>query len=221
MIDPGHGGHDPGAIGNKGTYEKDVTLDIGRRLAQHISRYPRLDAKLTREIDEFLPLRERVARGQAAKADLFISLHADSAPNAQARGLSAYTLSDQATDKFSRELAQRENFADKFGGIDLTEADQNVAAILMDLATHQARDNALRAKTKLVRGIQGSWPLLENPLRAANFAVLRAPDVPSVLIETGFLSNHKDEAMLRQPTEREKIARLLARELKPILEIGI
>ena len=217
MIDPGHGGHDPGAIGRGGTYEKDITLDIGRRLAQHVAGQPRVNARLTRERDEFLPLGERVARGRAAKADLFISIHADSAPNPQARGLSAYTLSDRATDDFSRQLAQQENLADKIGGVNLAQADQEVAAILMDFSTRQARDTAQRTKVSLVRGVGREWRLLNNPLRAANFAVLRAPDVPSILIETGFLSNGQDEAILRQPMQREKIARLLARELTGIL----
>lgn len=217
MIDPGHGGHDPGAIGRGGTYEKDITLDIGRRLAQHVAGQPQMNAKLTRENDEFLPLGERVARGRQAKADMFISIHADSAPNPTARGLSAYTLSDHATDAFSKQLAQRENLADQIGGVDLSDADAQVAAILMDMATHQARDTAQRTKVSLVRGVGREWRLLNNPLRAANFAVLRAPDVPSILIETGFLSNSQDEAILRQPMQREKIARLLARELTGIL----
>ncbi|MGB4100366.1 MAG: N-acetylmuramoyl-L-alanine amidase [Alphaproteobacteria bacterium] len=217
MIDPGHGGHDPGAVGRGGTYEKDITLDIGRRLAQHIAGQPRLTARMTRERDEFLPLGERVARGRAAKADLFISLHADSAPNQTARGLSAYTLSDRATDDFARQLAQQENLVDKIGGVNLAQADQEVAAILMDFSTRQARDTAQRTKVNLVRGVGREWRLLDNPLRAANFAVLRAPDVPSILIETGFLSNIQDEAILRQPMQREKIARLLARELTGIL----
>lgn len=217
MIDPGHGGHDPGAIGRGGTYEKDITLDIGRRLAQHVAGQPQMNAKLTRENDEFLPLGERVTRGRNAKADMFISIHADSAPNPTARGLSAYTLSDHATDAFSKQLAQRENLADQIGGVDLSDADQHVAAILMDMATHQARDTAQRTKVSLVRGVGREWRLLNNPLRAANFAVLRAPDVPSILIETGFLSNSQDEAILRQPMQREKIARLLARELVGIL----
>lgn len=219
MIDPGHGGRDPGAIGAGGTYEKDITLDIGRRLAQHLAGQKQINAGLTRTIDEFLPLRARVEKGRAAKADFFISIHADSAPNPGARGFSAYTLSDQATDQFSKELAQRENLADKIGGVDLAATDQNVAAILMDLAARQAHDAAQRAKIKLVRGIGHEWRMLDNPLRAANFAVLRAPDVPSILIETGFLSNREDEAILRQPMQREKIARLLARELRNIITV--
>lgn len=217
MIDPGHGGRDPGAIGRSGTYEKDITLDIARRLAQHVSGKKRLNAKLTRDRDEFLPLAERVRLGRESRADLFISIHADSAPNPAARGLSAYTLSGNASDDFAKALARQENLADAVGGVDLGQTDEEVAAILMDLTARHARNAAQRARYALVQGIGKEWHLLENPLRSANFAVLRAPDMPSMLIESGFLSNSDDEALLRKPVMRDKIARLLAREVARIL----
>ncbi len=218
MIDPGHGGHDPGAIGVSGTLEKDVTLDIARKMQAALSRQPGIIAKLTRDRDEFLPLPERVLRAREAKADLFISVHADSAPTRSARGLSAYSLSDKGTDDFARELARRENSVDEIGGVPLKDTDADVAAILMDLTARHTRNAALKAKRRIVKGAGRDWLLLENPMRAANFAVLRAPDVPSLLIETGFLSSPKDEALLSNNRQRQKIAGILARELGGILQ---
>src|ERR1043166_7382037 len=217
MIDPGHGGHDPGAIGKHGTYEKHVTLDIASRIADLLSGNRQVTARLTRTDDMFLPLKERVMMARTVHADFFISIHADSAPTPSARGLSAYSLSQKASDAFSRELARRENSVDDLGGVDFTETDPDVAAILKDLTVRHTRNAALRAKKDIVRRIAGKWRLLENPLRSADFAVLRAPDVPSLLIETGFLSNAGDEKLLREPASREKIARYLAGELVGVL----
>jgi N-acetylmuramoyl-L-alanine amidase len=217
MIDPGHGGHDPGAIGLSGTHEKDVTLDIARRMADSLAGRPGVSVKLTRDEDIFLPLEERVRLGRDAGADLFLSIHADSAPNSAARGLSVYTLSEKATDTFSKLLADHENEADLMGGMGLPPADKEVTAILFDLAARQTRNTALHAKANFVEAMGRSWHLLERPMRAANFVVLRAPDVPSMLVETGFLSNPQDEKVLRQPLEREKIARLMAKDLANIL----
>ncbi len=221
MIDPGHGGHDPGAIGRTGTYEKHVTLDIARRMADAVSARPGLQAKLTRDEDVFLPLEERVRMGREAGADMFLSIHADSAPNTAARGLSVYTLSDKASDSFAKLLAEHENEADKMGGVDLPPADKEVTAILLDLTARRTRNTAQHAKSSFVQGVGRNWPLLERPMRAANFVVLRAPDIPSMLVETGFLSNPKDEAILRQPAEREKIARIMAKNLSGILDSSL
>jgi N-acetylmuramoyl-L-alanine amidase len=218
MIDPGHGGHDPGAIGVNGTHEKDVTLDIARRLADAIGAHPGVDAKLTRDEDIFLPLEERVRMGRDARADFFLSIHADSAPNHAARGLSVYTLSDKATDNFAKALADHENEADLMGGVDVPTVDKDVAAILFDLQARHARNTAQHVRSTFVQSVGRTWRLLESPMRAANFVVLRAPDVPSMLVETGFLSNSQDERVLRQPNEREKIARLMAKSLATILD---
>ena len=221
MIDPGHGGHDPGAIGHTGTHEKDITLDIARRMADALSGQPGITAKLTRDEDVFLPLEERVRVGREARADLFLSVHADSAPNSSARGLSVYTLSPKASDEFSKKLADRENDADMMGGMDLPPADKEVTAILMDLAARQTRNTAQHARASFVEAVGHNWHLLDRPMRAANFVVLRAPDVPSMLVETGFLSNPEDEQVLRQPQQREKIARLMARDLGTILNSSL
>ncbi len=217
MIDPGHGGHDPGAIGKSGLQEKDVTLDIARHMAAALKGRTDVNVKLTRERDAFLSLNERVWRGRDARADLFVSVHADSAPNKAARGLSVYTLSEKASDEFAHEIAEKENHADVVGGVDLSQADQEVAEILFDLAARRARNTAQRAKVNFVRAMGRRWQLLDRPMRAANFAVLRSPDVPSMLVETGFLSNLKDEKILRQPKQRQKIARIMAREIATLL----
>lgn len=217
MIDPGHGGNDPGAIGKHGTYEKDVTLDIARRVADNLNQGGNVIAKLTRKTDVFLPLKQRVSITREAKADLFISIHADSAPTQAARGLSVYSLSEKGTDRFARELAKRENSVDEVGGVDLKDTEPDVAAILLDLTARHTRNAALKAKKQIVRAMRGKWQLLDSPIRAANFAVLRAPDIPSILLETGFLSSIKDEALLRNAGQRQRIAGLLAKEMSSLL----
>jgi N-acetylmuramoyl-L-alanine amidase len=221
VIDPGHGGHDPGAIGRSGTFEKNVTLDIARHMADALSGQPGITAHLTRDEDVFLPLEERVRIGREAHADLFLSVHADSAPNTSARGLSVYTLSPKASDEFSKHLADHENQADMMGGMDLPPADKEVTSILMDLTARQTRNTAQHARASFVESVGQNWHLLDRPMRAANFVVLRAPDVPSMLVETGFLSNPEDEQVLRQPKQREKIARLMAKDLATILNSSL
>ncbi|GEO36647.1 N-acetylmuramoyl-L-alanine amidase [Skermanella aerolata] len=217
VIDPGHGGHDPGAIGVRGTLEKEITLDISREIARKLRGTRGVSVSLTRDDDIFLPLADRVAVAREAGADLFISIHADSAPNRDARGLSAYTLSDKASDDFSFALAKQENLADGAGGIDLRHTRPQVAAILSDLVARHTVSASLMAKSSLVEGAGRSLRLLDNPKRSANFAVLKAPDVPSVLIETGFLSNERDEELLRDRSQRRRIADVLSRELAGLL----
>ena len=218
MLDPGHGGRDPGATGLHGTHEKDVVLDIAKRMATLLKERTGVAVRLTREDDEFLPLLERVKRGRDAEADLFLSIHADSAPNSAARGLSVYTLSDKATDDFTAKLAHHENNADRMGGMDLPTDDKEVSAILMDLAARRAHDTAQHVRAAFVESVGKKWPLLERPMRAANFVVLRAPDMASMLVETGFLSNPKDEQNLRLPQQRDKIAQLMAHNIGGILD---
>ncbi|MGE4350676.1 MAG: N-acetylmuramoyl-L-alanine amidase [Bdellovibrionales bacterium] len=218
MIDPGHGGHDPGAIGLSGTKEKDIALDIARRMADTIGKQNDVRAELTRDSDEFLSLADRVRRGQAARADLFVSIHADSAPNHGARGLSAYTLSPKASDKFASLLADQENHADVIGGLNVQVEDEQVAAILFDLAARRTRNTAQRVKVGFIKGMGRRWRLLEQPMRSANFAVLRSPEIPSLLVETGFLSNRYDEAILTKASKRQKIADLMVNELSFLLK---
>ena len=213
MIDPGHGGHDPGAIGLTGTKEKDITLDIALRMNKIVAGEKGLQAGLTRQSDEFLSLGDRVKIGKESRADLFVSIHADSAPNHDARGLSAYTLSKKASDQFASLLADKENHADVIGGLDVAVDDQDVAAILFDLAARRTRNTAQRVKVGFIKGMGRRWKLLDQPMRSANFAVLRSPDVPSLLIETGFLSNKQDESILAKPDKRQQIAEFMVKEL--------
>lgn len=217
MLDPGHGGNDPGAIGTRGTFEKDVTLDIARSVARTLAERSGVAVKLTRRDDRFLALDDRVALARETGADLFVSIHADSAPNADARGLSAYILSDKASDAFASRLAQQENRADRFGKPGTMGGGRIVKDILLDLTARHTRHASLAARQLLVEGAGKELHLLDNPMRSANFAVLKAPDVPSVLVETGFLTNPKDEEILRDPTARRVVARVLAREIAAVL----
>ena len=163
VIDPGHGGHDPGAVGVRGTLEKEITLDISREIARKLRGTRGVSVKLTRDDDIFLPLADRVAVAREAGADLFISIHADSAPNREARGLSAYTLSDKASDDFSFALAKQENLADGAGGIDLRHTRPQVAAILSDLVARHTVSASLMAKSSLVEGAGRTSPPARQP----------------------------------------------------------
>ena len=199
-------------------YTDQVTEnDISREIARKLRGTRGVSVELTRDDDTFLPLADRVAIAREAGADLFISIHADSAPNRDARGLSAYTLSDKASDDFSFALAKQENLADGAGGIDLRHTRPLVAAILSDLVARHTVSASLMAKSSLVEGAGRALRLLDNPKRSANFAVLKSPDVPSVLIETGFLSNERDEELLRDQSQRRRIADVLSRELAEVL----
>lgn len=216
ILDPGHGGRDPGAIGVTGTEEKDVTLSICLGIRQMLAGHPDIRVFLTRDRDSYIPLPSRVAFAHEKNADLFISIHADAAPNRSARGLSAYTRAEKATDDFARRLADRENQVDAIYGFDAGATDKQTAAILIDLARRHGHNASLAAKRRIVTGVGNRVLLLENPMRAANFAVLRSPALPSVLIETGFLSNPQDEKILRSPKSRAELARYLADQIAPV-----
>ncbi len=213
VIDPGHGGVDPGAIGHSGIEEKGIVLEIARDFAAELARLSGAAVRLTRHSDVFLPLAERVAIAQALKADLLISVHADSCPEAGARGLSIYTLSEVASDRFAAALADHENRVDSLYGVNLHQVDKNVASILFDLARRETLNLSLAMQHRLISDLSGRTRLLERPARSANFAVLRSPSVPAMLIETGFLSNDADEALLRTQPYRQRLARLLAHGL--------
>ena len=218
VIDPGHGGRDPGAIGPGGTREKDVTLSVCLMLRDILMRSGNA-ILLTRDSDRSLSLTERVEIAHAHNADLFVSIHADAAPNVRARGLSAYTLSEEASDSLAKAIAEQENAVDQLYGMDLRDTDQHTAAILLDLALRIAREDSRRAQRQIVEGVAADWPLLENPRRSANFAVLRSGEIPSVLVETGFLSNPEDERLLADVGGRRRVAAALAREISAISQI--
>ena len=211
VIDPGHGGVDPGAIGVSGIYEKYITLAVARELKSVLEKNGRYKVYLTRDRDIFIRLRDRVAIGRQYNADLFISLHADSVGNPQLKGLSVYTLSQNASDSEAQALADKENKADLIAGIDLSHESADVANILIDLAQRETMNRSAGFAGGVVDEVGRETPLLGNTHRFAGFAVLKAPDVPSVLIELGYLSNETEERNLRQPEYRAKLAKGIAR----------
>lgn len=210
VIDPGHGGVDPGAISVSGIYEKHITLAAARALKEHLEATGRFKVMLTRDRDIFIRLRGRIERAREMKADLFISLHADTIRNSGVRGLSLYTLSERASDKEAAELAERENKADLIAGIDLTHESAEVTNILIDLAQRETMNQSAKLAALLVGELKGRVKILQNPHRFAGFAVLKAPDIPSVLIELGFLSNKHDERALTSTSHRRKLAQSIA-----------
>lgn len=213
VLDPGHGGKDPGAIGAyRKTYEKNITLAMGKEL-QKILRNKGYVVYLTRDTDIFIPLRQRIKIAQRYKADLFMSLHADSAANRNATGLSVYTLSDTASDKEAAALAERENKADIIGGIDLGGNTKEVNDILISLSQTDTRNKSSKYATYLVGEMAKCVKLVKNTHRFAGFAVLKAPDIPSVLLEMGYLSNRTEEANLQQPSYRNKLAQAAAKAI--------
>ncbi|MBR3661727.1 MAG: N-acetylmuramoyl-L-alanine amidase [Alphaproteobacteria bacterium] len=209
VLDPGHGGKDPGAIGGSGTYEKNITLSMGKEL-QTILQKRGYTVYLTRNTDIFIPLRQRIKIAQKYKADLFMSIHADSAQNRQATGLSVYTLSDTASDKEAAALAERENKADIIGGVDLGGNSKEVNDILISLSQTDTRNKSSKYATYLVKEMAKCVKLVKNTHRFAGFAVLKAPDIPSSLLEMGYLSNRTEEANLRKPAYRLKLANAAA-----------
>ncbi|KAA0591719.1 N-acetylmuramoyl-L-alanine amidase [Azospirillum lipoferum] len=214
VLDPGHGGQDPGAIGVGGIYEKDITLATAKEVKRQLEATGRYRVKLTRDSDVFIRLRDRVAIGREAGADLFISLHADSISSGDMRGLSIYTLSDKASDREAEMLAAKENRADALVGLDLSGENQLVANILIDLAQRDTMNHSKRFATLALQALGRDVPLISNrPHRQAGFAVLTAPDVPSALIEMGYLSNRQDVGLLTSGAHRERLGKGLARTI--------
>ena len=205
MIDPGHGGKDPGATGRRGILEKNVTLSVAKTLQNTLNKTGKYVAKLTRNCDKFLKLSKRVALARQAKADLFISLHADSHPRSDTRGLSVYTLSKVASDKEAEKLAIKENKADLIDGLDLNTESPEVANILIDLMKRESMNLSRKLANSLVSKLRRRVLLLRNTIRSANFAVLRTPDLPAVLIEMGYISNKQDEKLLTTTYYRQKL----------------
>lgn len=211
VLDPGHGGADPGAVSLKGIYEKHITLAAAREFKAQLEKTGRYKVLLTRSRDVYIKLRERVEFARDAKADLFISIHADKIKNSRIRGLSVHTLSEKASDKEAAELAERENKVDLIVGVDLSKESRDVTNILIDLAQRETMNQSARFATLLVRELRRETKLLRNTHRFAGFAVLKAPDVPSVLLEMGFLSNRYDERNLRRKAYRAKLGKSLVR----------
>lgn len=215
-IDPGHGGRDPGAVGPAGTREKDVVLQVARRLQKKINADKGMKAVLTRDKDTYIPLRKRMDIAHKHKADLFISVHADANPSSRVRGSSVYILSERgASSEAARLLAVSENSYDiKFGNRSLHKRDSKVASVLLDLSQNAMIDRSLN----VAKGVLGELSKVNNPLRrtveSARFVVLRSPDIPSMLVETAFISNPTEEKRLRTADYQQKLANAMFRGVK-------
>jgi N-acetylmuramoyl-L-alanine amidase len=220
MLDPGHGGVDPGCIGASGVYEKDIALATAQEFARELEATGHFRVKLTRVDDEFVALADRVARARAANADLFLSIHADALPDERFRGATVFTLSEQASDREAAALAARENQADLVAGIDLSRHAPEVANILLDLAQRETNNESIRLARDLVSELSRRVTMLQNSHRAAGFAVLKAPDIPSALVEIGALSNRQEEALLQLPSYRRKLASGLAKSVGDFFDAG-
>ena len=206
-IDPGHGGEDPGAIGKGGTYEKDVVLQIAKRVKARIDATPGMRAYLTRDGDYFVPLHVRVEKARRVKADLFVSIHADAFVRPTAGGSSVYVLSERgASSTTARWLADKENAADLIGGINIAHHDRQVARILLDLSTSAQIKDSIKLADNLLAQLKDVYRLHKPQVEQAGFAVLRSPDMPSVLVETAFISNPAEERLLRSNEHQERFA---------------
>ncbi|MGA1830200.1 N-acetylmuramoyl-L-alanine amidase [Rhizobium wenxiniae] len=210
-VDAGHGGIDAGASGaTTKTPEKTVTLDFARLLAERLNKVEGVKAFLTREDDTFLSLSQRVTIARQKHADLFISLHADTLAQKDIRGATIYTLSDKASDRMAENLAVRENLSDQLAGFSIESGPPEVADILLDLTRRETQAFSVALADNVVKSFEGQVGLINNPHRQANFQVLRAPDIPSVLLEMGFLSNPEDEKLLLDEAWRARVAGLVA-----------
>ncbi|GAB6040650.1 N-acetylmuramoyl-L-alanine amidase [Endothiovibrio diazotrophicus] len=206
-IDPGHGGKDPGAIGPRGTREKDVVLAIAHRLQRLINDEPGMRATMIRGGDRFIKLRDRIKIARERKADLFISIHADSYRDFGASGSSVYILSpDGASSEAARWLAESENRADLAGGVTLDDKDQMVASVLLDMSQTKTIEESSVAAAEVLKRLKALGKLHSRRVQRAGFAVLKSPDIPSMLVETGFLSNPVEERKLRDPAHQGRIA---------------
>lgn len=214
VIDAGHGGQDPGASGIHSSKEKIITLNYARALKDVLLATGKFRVQLTREDDTYILLPERVNIARRAKADLFVSIHADSNPNREARGLSVYTLSDTASDAEAAALAERENKSDIISGIDLNTTDPDVANILIDLTQRETMNKSFTLAESIVKSLQGKIKTLAGTHRYAGFRVLKSPDVPSTLIELGFLTNPEDERQLLTRDYRDMLVAAIAKGIE-------
>ena len=214
-IDPGHGGEDPGAIGPSGLREKDVVLAVALQLRERLNAQPGMRAMLTRDADFFVPLHDRVRKARRVQADLFVSIHADAFFKPQARGASVFALSQgAATSAAARWMAQRENQADAVGGINVKVKDSSVMRTLFDMSTTAQIKDSLRLGGEVLGQIGRVGRLHKDRVEQAGFAVLKAPDIPSILVETAFISNPDEEAKLRDPRYRAQLVEALYTGIK-------
>jgi N-acetylmuramoyl-L-alanine amidase len=207
-IDPGHGGRDPGAIGKRGTREKDIALAVGKKLKALVNRTPGYKAILTRDADRYVTLRNRVKKARDVEADIFVSLHADAFHKSHVKGASVYALSlSGASSEAARWAAKKENSSDLIGGISLDDKDDLIASVLLDLSQTATIQDSLELGSDVLSQIGKVSRLNNKKVQQAGFAVLKAPDMPSILIETAFLSNPSEEQKLRSPKHQQKLAK--------------
>jgi N-acetylmuramoyl-L-alanine amidase len=217
-IDAGHGGEDPGARGRHGTREKDVTLAIARRLKTAIDKEPNMRAVLVRDGDYFIPLANRVTKARRVQADLFVSVHADAWVKPDARGSSVFALSEKgATSTAARMLAQKENQSDLIGGVNLGVKDPVLARTLLDLSQTATISDSLKLGRHVLSELGDVNDLHKQSVEQAGFAVLKAPDVPSILVETAFISNPEEEKRLKDSSYQEKMAAAILGGIKRYL----
>lgn len=214
-LDPGHGGEDPGAIGAAGSREKDVVLQIAHRLRAKIDAQPNMRAMMTRDSDFFVPLNVRVQKARRVQADLFVSIHADAFLSPEARGASVFALSERgASSTAARWLANKENNADLIGGTNMGNKDAQVARVLLDLSTTAQINDSMQVGKAVLGEIGGINKLHKGSVEQAGFAVLKAPDIPSILIETAFISNPEEERKLNDDAHQEQLANAILRGIK-------
>jgi N-acetylmuramoyl-L-alanine amidase len=214
-LDPGHGGEDPGAIGARGSHEKNIVLSIAKRLNAKIENEPNMRAFMTRDGDYFVPLHTRVRKARQVGADLFVSIHADAFIQPHARGASVFALSQQgATSTTARWMANKENASDLIGGINIKTTDTQVAHLLLDMSTTAQIKDSVQVGSAVLQRIGGFAALHKPKVEQAGFAVLRAPDIPSILVETAFISNPKEEAKLNDEGYQEQIAEAILQGIK-------
>lgn len=214
-LDPGHGGEDPGAIGARGTFEKTVTLEVARRLKAKIDAEPNMRAMLTRDADFFVPLGQRVEKARRVQADLFVSIHADAFIKPEARGSSVFVLSERgATSTAARWLANKENAADLIGGVNIGVKDSHLAKTLLDLSQTATLNDSIKIAKSVLTEIGNVNRLHKGEVEQASFAVLKAPDIPSLLVETAFISNPEEEKRLNDDAYQDRLAEAMLRGIK-------
>ncbi len=214
-LDPGHGGEDPGALGAAGSREKDIVLAIAKRLKTKIEEVPNMRVMLTRDADYFVPLGTRVEKARKVQADLFVSIHADAFVEPSARGSSVFVLSEKgASSTAARWLANKENLADSIGGVNIKNHDRQLASVLLDLSTTAQINDSLKVGRAVLGEIGGINKLHHGAVEQAGFAVLKAPDIPSILIETAFISNPEEEARLTDNAYQDQIADAIVKGIK-------
>ena len=217
-LDPGHGGEDPGAVGRGGSYEKNVVLSIARRLKLRLEQQTNVRVMLTRDGDYFVPLNVRVQKARKVQADLFVSIHADAFVEPTARGSSVFALSEKgASSTAARWLANKENAADLIGGVNLRSKNQQLASVLLDLSTTAQINDSMKLAKSVLGEIGNINRLHKAQVEQAGFAVLKAPDIPSILVETAFISNPEEEAKLTDESYQDKMADALMRGIQKYL----